>query len=256
MCDNLCRIPPLLFVMDSLHSQEEELCDKCKTLYYAEQLEFVDNSLSPSQLQQYYHLPSASVNSDEDFQSEVPHYHLMHGGDSTGNGHVPAPAHLHDTRFSQSNGRFPSDLTAPFLENGQHEIHVAAGQPPHTAFFNHARSPFSDDPFANNLGFTGNASESYPNEDHPHSVYDNQSESPHASDRLLVCKWHDSRGPCGKHVNEEEVADHMSSSHLPQPGRTPMKCRWDGCKLKRDICRDTIIRHVRQIHFKIRPRRQ
>lgn len=216
----------------------------------------VDDGPSSSQLQQLCYLPSASVNSDGDFSSNVPHYHLKRGGDSTGNDYVPAPAHLHDTRFSKSDGRFSSDLTPPFLENGQHEILIAARQPPQNAFFNHARSPFSDDPFANNMEFPGNASEPYSHKDHPHSVYDNQSESPHASDRLLVCKWRGSRGPCGEHLNEEEVADHMSSSHLPPPGRTPMKCQWDECKLKRDICRDTIIRHIRQIHFKIRPRRQ
>lgn len=179
----------MLFGIDSLHGQEEELCDKCKTLYYAEQLESVDNSLPPSQLQQYHHLPSASVHSDGDFpfEPEVPHYHFVHGGNSTGNDHVPTP---------------PS-----FLESGQNGIHIAAGQPPHKAFLTHA------------------------------------------------CKWRDSRGLCDKHVNEEKVTDHMTS-HLPTPSPDLMvECQWDGCKLENYIRRDTILRHIRQVHLKIRPRR-
>jgi hypothetical protein len=132
----------------------------------------------------------------------------------------------------------------------------ATRQPPHNASFNHVHSPFSDDPSANNMGFPGNASESYPNEYHPHSVYDNRSKSHASTSRLLVCKWPVEHDLCDTTVNEGDIADHMSSFHLPPPGRTPMKCEWDGCKLKKHICRDTIIRHIRQIHFKIRPRRR
>lgn len=132
----------------------------------------------------------------------------------------------------------------------------STGHPPHNASFNQAPSAFSGDPSTSNAGFPENASEFYPNEDHPHSIHGNQPEFPHTSDRSLVCEWRGSRGPCGQHLNEEEVADHMASSHLPPPGRTPMKCQWDKCKLKGYICRDTIIRHIRQIHLQIKPRRQ
>ncbi|KIK34787.1 hypothetical protein CY34DRAFT_617054 [Suillus luteus UH-Slu-Lm8-n1] len=177
---------------------EEELRDAyIAYMAITGQLRSVDG-VSSSQLQQNYHLQSATVNSDGD----------------------------------------------PF--------NSATGQPPHNASFEQARSPFSSDSSANNAGFP---SESYPNEGHPHSIYDNQTESPHASNRLLVCMWRDSCGPCGKHLNEEEVTDHMTSFHLPPPGRTLMKCQWDKCKLK-DTRRDTILRHIRQIHLKIRPRCQ
>lgn len=147
-------------------------------------------------------------------------------------------------------------LQSATVNSGGDPFNSATGQPPHNASFEKARSPFSSDSSANNAGFPGNASELYPNEGHPHSIYDNQTESPHASNRLLVCKWRDSRGPCDKRLNEEEVVDHMTSLHLPPPGRTLMKCQRDKCKLKDHICRDTILRHIRQIHLKIRPRRQ
>ncbi|KAG2035440.1 hypothetical protein BDR03DRAFT_962639 [Suillus americanus] len=75
----------------------------------------------------------------------------------------------------------------------------------------------------------------------------------HASD--CVCKWDDGHGPCDVTVNKEEIADHLSSSHLPPSGRARMKCLWEGCELEH-ICRDTIIRHIRQIHLGIKPRRQ
>lgn len=130
----------------------------------------------------------------------------------------------------------------------------AIGQPPHNSSFIQARSPFSGGSSPDSAGFPGNASGSYPGGGHPHHIYDNQTESPHASNRLLVCKWRDSCGPCGKHLNEEEVTDHMTSFHLPPPGRTLMKCQWDKCK--DHTRRDTILRHIRQIHLKIRPRCQ
>lgn len=179
----------LLFGTYSLLGQEEKLCDKCMTLYYAEQLEYVDNSLSPSQLHHHHHLPSASVNSDGDFpfEPEVPHYHSVHGGNSTGNDHVPTP---------------PS-----FFENGHHGIHIAAGQPPHNASLTYA------------------------------------------------CKWRDRHGLCDEHVNKENVTDHMKS-HLPTPSPGLMvECQWDGCELERDIRRDTILRHIRQVHLNIESRR-
>jgi hypothetical protein len=121
----------------------------------------------------------------------------------------------------------------------------------------HSHSTFSDDPSANNLGYSGNVSESYPQviEGHPHPVHDNQSES-HASGYL--CEWNDGQGPCHMTIrNEKEVAVHMASFHLPRPGRdVKVKCRWKGCTAQKSFCRDTIHRHVRQIHLKIRPRRQ
>ncbi|KAG1874941.1 hypothetical protein F4604DRAFT_1763104 [Suillus subluteus] len=224
----------------------------------AEQLGFIDNGLSSSQFQQNFYLSLAPVNRDGDPPPVITQFHLMYGGGSTSNDHVPALAHLYDAGFSQSNSQFPSGLESPFLENDHRDIHIATQQPSHNTSFNHVRSPFFDDPSASNLGSSGNVSEPYPIESHPHPVHDNQSES-HASDRLFVCRWNDGRwhGPCDKTANEGEIVSHVSLSHLPQlAGRTPMKCKWEGCKLQKSICRDTIIRHIRQIHLGIKPRRQ
>jgi hypothetical protein len=78
---------------------------------------------------------------------------------------------------------------------------------------------------------------------------------PHNAVLTHACKWRDSRGLCDKHVNEEKVTDHMTS-HLPTRSHDLMvECQWDGCKLENYIRRDTILRHIRQVHLKIRPRR-
>lgn len=213
----------------------------------------VDNAPSSSQPQQNHHPPSAPVNSYGDPPPTVTQYHSMYGGDSTSNNQVLAPAHLQDAWFSQRNSQFPSDLTPPFRENDHRDIHSAAGQPLPDASFNYFHSPVSNDSFANSLGFSGSVSESYLIEPHPHPVHDNQSES-HASCGL--CKWNDGHGPCDVTASEEEIVDHLSSSHLPPAGRELMKCKWEGCKLGGFIRRDTILRHIRQIHLRIRPRRQ
>ncbi|KAG2346527.1 hypothetical protein BDR05DRAFT_790113 [Suillus weaverae] len=208
----------------------------------AAQSGFVENP------QPHYYIPLAPVNSYEDLPSVVTQHRLMYGGDSTSNDQTPAPAYLHDAEFSQS--PLPTDMAYAFLENDQGNI--ATGHHSHNSHFH---TPFPDDPSANNLGFSGNVLKLYPVEGHSHSVHDNQSES-HASDSLLVCKWDDGRGPCNRKTSSEgEIVNHLSSSHLPPAGRTLMKCRWEGCKRTKLICRDTILRHIRQIDLGIRPRR-
>ncbi|KAG2035430.1 hypothetical protein BDR03DRAFT_528568 [Suillus americanus] len=207
--------------------------------------------LSPSQYQQNYYPPSSPVNWDEDPPPVVTQYHLMCGRDPTSNDQMPTLAHLHDAGFFQSS--FPSEMTHPLPENDQRDVYIATGQLLHNEFFH---SPFSYDPSANSLGFSGNVSESYPIESHPHPVPDDQSES-HASDCLLVCKWNDGDGPCGKtEDSEREFVNHLSSFHLPPSMRTRIKCQWEGCTLQKFIRRDTVHRHIRQIHLRIRPRRQ
>jgi hypothetical protein len=205
---------------------------------YTEQPEIVNDGLSSSQSQSNYDLSSAPLTLDEDLQPVVTQHHLMYGDGSTNDNQMPAPAHIHDLGFFQNRFTLP--------DSDQRDIYTA-----------HSHSTFSDDPSANNLGYSGNVSESYPQviEGHPHPVHDNQSES-HASGYL--CEWNDGQGPCHMTIrNEKEVAVHMASFHLPRPGRdVKVKCRWKGCTAQKSFCRDTIHRHVRQIHLKIRPRRQ
>lgn len=209
----------------------------------AEQLEFVDDSPSSSQPQQDCYLTWPPG----DFPIMVTQRHLMYGGDSARNDQVSAlPG------FSQSSSLFSSDLTHSFLENDQHYAQNATG---HNASFNHSPSPFSDAPFANSGGSPGDVSESIRIKGHPHLVHDVKSEL-HISSLLLVCKWNDGQSPCNRILNEGEIAHHVSSSHLPPPGRTRMKCQWEGCTFQNPLRRDTAIRHIRQIHLEIKPRRR
>lgn len=237
------RTSMFLFGVDPLRRQEDlDLCAFVRTAQSG-----FNNGMS-SHPQQNYCIPSAPVNSYEDPSSVVTQRHFMYGGNSTSSHQSAAPAYLHNAEFSQS--PLPTDTTYSFLENDQGNI--ATGQHSYDSNF---RPPVLDDPSANNLEFSDNVLESYPVEGHPHSVHDNQSESP--SDSLLVCKWNDGRGPCNhKTSSEGEIVNHVSLFHLPPAGRTLMKCQWEGCKLTKPICRDTILRHIRQIHLGIRPRRQ
>ncbi|KAG2356701.1 hypothetical protein BDR07DRAFT_1491556 [Suillus spraguei] len=136
----------------------------------------------------------------------------------------------------------------PVSENDQRNTHIATGQPSHSASFDYFNPPFSDDPSANDV------SEPYSIKSHPHQVHANQSES-HASGCSSVCKWNDGHGPCNETASKAEIVNHLSS-HLPPPGRARMKCQWEECNLPDLICRDTILRHIRQIHLGINRRRQ
>jgi len=140
--------------------------------------------------------------------------------------------------------------------NNERDIHIATGQPSHNASFAHFHFASNNNLSANNLESSGNVSESCSIEGLPHAVHDDQSEL-HASNCSVTCKWNDGHGSCDKKANEGDIVHHVSSSHLlPGPSRTAMRCRWEGCKLQKPIRRDTIIRHIRQIHLGIRPRRQ
>ncbi|KAG1840686.1 hypothetical protein C8R48DRAFT_781703 [Suillus tomentosus] len=195
----------------------------------AERPGFVVNDLPSSQPHQNY-LPSVSGDIPPVATQHCRH-HPMYGGDST--------------------------------SNDQRDIHVATGQPSHNTSFNHSHTPSFDDRFVNNqelfvnnLDSSGNVSESRPIEGHPHPVHDSPLES-HTSSCSFVCKWDDGHGPCDTTtVSVEELVNHVSSSHLPPPGPTPLKCKWQGCRLRKLICRNTILRHIRQIELGISPRRQ
>ncbi|KAG2108935.1 uncharacterized protein F5147DRAFT_773266 [Suillus discolor] len=209
----------------------------------ADELEFVDDNPSSSQPQQDYHLTWPPGY----FPIMVTQRHLMYGGGWARNDQVSALS-----GFSQSSSLFSSDLMHSFLENDQHYAQNATG---HNASFNHSPSPFSDASFVNSGGSSGDVFESIPIKGHPHPIRGIKSEL-HASNLLLLCEWNDGQGPCNKILNEGEIAHHVSSSHLPPPGRTRMKCQWEGCTFQNLLRRDTVIRHIRQIHLEIKPRRR
>ncbi|KAG2059264.1 hypothetical protein BDR06DRAFT_967825 [Suillus hirtellus] len=154
---------------------------------------------------------------------------------------------LYKALLAERSGFVVNDL--PSSQPHQNYLPSVPGDPP-PVFVN------NQELLINNLDSSGNVSESRLIKGHPHPVHDSPSES-HTSSRLFVCKWNDGHGPCDTTAaSVEELVNHVSSSHLPPPGPTPLKCKWQGCRLRKLICRDTILRHVRQIELGISPRRQ
>ncbi|KAG2152722.1 hypothetical protein DEU56DRAFT_512496 [Suillus clintonianus] len=96
-------------------------------------------------------------------------------------------------------------------------------------------------------------STSQPQQNHWYHVPEKQPE-PHAADSVLICEWN----ACGYAVHASGIAEHMSSKHLeaPKHGETLLACRWKGCQLQRPIRRDTLIRHIREMHFGMKSRRK
>ncbi|KAG2108930.1 uncharacterized protein F5147DRAFT_693331 [Suillus discolor] len=85
-----------------------------------------------------------------------------------------------------------------------------------------------------------------PHEQEPSSNNFNVLESP------TQCLWNDSQGQCSFTADTvTTVMKHISSHHLRehQHSDCQVRCRCRGCLLRRTIRRDTILRHIREIHY-------
>ncbi|KAJ8592189.1 hypothetical protein M405DRAFT_880089 [Rhizopogon salebrosus TDB-379] len=84
---------------------------------------------------------------------------------------------------------------------------------------------------------------------------------PHATHAALLCEcvWNDRQGQCNFTTDTvANVLTHISSCHLrgyPQSD-THVQCQCRGCTLRRPIRRDTVLRHVREIHYADKYRRK
>ncbi|KAG2152723.1 hypothetical protein DEU56DRAFT_775615 [Suillus clintonianus] len=73
-----------------------------------------------------------------------------------------------------------------------------------------------------------------------------------ASEPQIQCLWNDTQGQCGFTADTvTTVLKHISSHHLceHQEHDSQVQCRCRGCLLRRTIRRDTILRHIREIHY-------
>ncbi|KAG2346525.1 hypothetical protein BDR05DRAFT_959451 [Suillus weaverae] len=85
-----------------------------------------------------------------------------------------------------------------------------------------------------------------PHEQEPPFNHFNVSQSP------THCLWNDSQGQCSFTADTlTTVMKHISSHHLRehQHPDCQVQCRCRGCLLPRTIRRDTILRHIREIHY-------
>ncbi|KAG1745737.1 hypothetical protein EDB19DRAFT_1692436 [Suillus lakei] len=72
------------------------------------------------------------------------------------------------------------------------------------------------------------------------------------SESQTQCLWNDSQGQCGFIADTvTTVLRHISLHHLRehQQPDCQVQCRCRGCLLRRTIRRDTILRHIREIHY-------
>ncbi|OJA09731.1 hypothetical protein AZE42_06852 [Rhizopogon vesiculosus] len=79
-----------------------------------------------------------------------------------------------------------------------------------------------------------------------HPVHDHKSD---------ICEWHDGNGICGQTVKAGSFADHMSKYHFTSPeplvAGSQLRCQWHGCQRSDPYRRDTINRHLREVHLKM-----
>ncbi|KAG0693706.1 hypothetical protein DFH29DRAFT_963378 [Suillus ampliporus] len=62
------------------------------------------------------------------------------------------------------------------------------------------------------------------------------------------CLWTDGQGRCGFMADTvKSMLKHVSSYHLHQPPASQVQCLFGGCS--RAMRRDTILRHIREIHY-------
>ena len=96
-------------------------------------------------------------------------------------------------------------------------------------------------------------------QEEPYREYpvNNHSSELHASGHSFDCKWNDGHGLCGRPTDTDRIPEHMAAYHfkrLDSPDNQ-LKCRWEGCRRSKYYRRDTIIRHIREVHLRI-PRRK
>jgi len=107
---------------------------------------------------------------------------------------------------------------------------------------------WSDTNLANSPSFT---SVQGFHQEEPHSVNNHKSE-------FYTCKWLDSHDLCGGTIDANKISKHMRTYHLrsPECAKSPRYCQWEGCQRSLNpYRRDTLIRHVREVHLRIpRPR--
>ncbi|KAG1891472.1 hypothetical protein F4604DRAFT_417668 [Suillus subluteus] len=164
------------------------------------------------------YLPSTPVNSYEDPTAADAQHQVMYGVDSTSNDQVLAPVGLYDAGPSKRN------------DSGPHPSDVSLPPP--------LLDQQIDQP--NIHGATGQSS---------HDGFSAQ----------IRCLWPNHQGQCGFSADTiKSILTHISSQHLrkKQPYGSQVQCHI--CSPPMAIRRDTIRRHIREIHYgdKFRHRRR
>ena len=70
--------------------------------------------------------------------------------------------------------------------------------------------------------------------------------------RRALCQWKDGDKPvCGKPIDYESTPEHLSKHGVEHMSRgIPTKCHWAGCRRKKFMNRESIVRHVREVHLR------
>lgn len=65
------------------------------------------------------------------------------------------------------------------------------------------------------------------------------------------CKWKDESGPvCEEVLTYGSLPEHLSMHGIKNMTRdSSTKCNWVGCKRKRPMNRESIVRHIREVHL-------
>ena len=68
------------------------------------------------------------------------------------------------------------------------------------------------------------------------------------------CKWKDEYGTvCEEAITRGTLPGHLSEHGIKNKSRNhPTKCNWVGCKTKKPMNRESIVRHIREVHLRLR----
>ncbi|KAG1849131.1 hypothetical protein DFJ58DRAFT_729620 [Suillus subalutaceus] len=215
--------------MSYLYWQDSELYNHVKASQAGQSQATADDGQSTQQ----DYLPSALVNSYKDPTPADTQHQVMYGMNSTSNDQVLAPVGLHDAGLSESDdsGPLPSDVSVPLPLLDQQ-----IGQP------NILRYESLIIPIIRNINSFNSAVGQPSNDGFPTQI---------------PCLWTDHQGKCDFSVNTiKSMLTHISSQHLrkKQPSASQVQCHI--CSPPKTIRRDTIRRHIREIHYGDKCRRR
>ena len=68
---------------------------------------------------------------------------------------------------------------------------------------------------------------------------------------VRVCEWQNEDGtPCGGVITRVTLSEHLSNHGIKKMTRNhPTKCGWVGCKRKKSMNRESVVRHIREVHL-------
>lgn len=68
-----------------------------------------------------------------------------------------------------------------------------------------------------------------------------------------ICEWTENGAICGHKITRANLPEHLSVHGIKNKSRnSPTTCHWAGCKKRAPMNRESIVRHIREVHLRLK----